>query len=69
MPEEDDTSSSWAWFDWKIVVMGYGCGVIWGLSLGYLAFSTGNPRWLMMMMFERHDAKKMRRIKPRPQRI
>ncbi|KAH9742829.1 Receptor-like protein 7 [Citrus sinensis] len=69
MPEEDDTSSSWAWFDWKIVVMGYGCGVIWGLSLGYLAFSTGKPRWLMMMMFERHDAEKMRRIKPRPQRI
>ncbi|ESR60013.1 hypothetical protein CICLE_v10017911mg [Citrus x clementina] len=69
MPEEDDTSSSWAWFDWKIVVMGYGCGVIWGLSLAYLAFSTGKPRWLMMMMFERHDAKKMRRIKPRPQRI
>ncbi|KAL6315417.1 hypothetical protein AAG906_000530 [Vitis piasezkii] len=29
-------------FDWKITLMGYGCGLIIGLSLGCLVFLTGN---------------------------
>ncbi|KAL4312627.1 hypothetical protein GQ457_01G003810 [Hibiscus cannabinus] len=34
-------------FTWKPVMMGYGCGVVLGLSTGYIVFMTGRPRWFM----------------------
>ncbi|EOY20414.1 Receptor like protein 33 [Theobroma cacao] len=30
-------------FIWKVVMMGYGCGVVLGLSMGYIVFTTGRP--------------------------
>nr|XP_043632530.1 receptor-like protein Cf-9 isoform X2 [Erigeron canadensis] len=30
---------------WKVVMLGYGCGTLVGLVLGYLMLSTGRPRW------------------------
>ncbi|XP_031268828.1 putative receptor like protein 25 [Pistacia vera] len=39
---EDDNTSE---FDWKIAMMGYGSGVVIGLSIGYIVFSTGDV-WL-----------------------
>ncbi|KAK8506352.1 hypothetical protein V6N12_034088 [Hibiscus sabdariffa] len=32
---------------WKVVMMGYGTGVVLGLSLGYIVFTTGRPWWLV----------------------
>ncbi|WRX28861.1 Leucine-rich repeat - like 10 [Theobroma cacao] len=33
-------------FIWKLALMGYGCGVVLGLSTGYVVFTTGRPWWL-----------------------
>ncbi|WRX29387.1 Leucine-rich repeat - like 10, partial [Theobroma cacao] len=30
-------------FIWKVAMMGYGCGVVLGLSMGYIVFTTGRP--------------------------
>ncbi|GKV44924.1 hypothetical protein SLEP1_g52057 [Rubroshorea leprosula] len=31
-------------FGWRVVVLGYGCGVVFGLLMGYLVFRTGKPK-------------------------
>ncbi|XP_024974826.1 receptor-like protein 19 [Cynara cardunculus var. scolymus] len=33
-------------FTWKVVMLGYGCGTLVGLLLGYFMLSTGKPKWL-----------------------
>ena len=40
---EDEKESG---FGWKAVVIGYGCGAIFGILLGCQVFLTGKPRWL-----------------------
>ncbi|GKV49177.1 hypothetical protein SLEP1_g55940 [Rubroshorea leprosula] len=42
--EEDDST---AVFEWKFALAGYGCGLILGLSLAYIVFTTGKPWWLV----------------------
>ncbi|KAL6315378.1 hypothetical protein AAG906_000488 [Vitis piasezkii] len=49
-------------FDWKITLMGYGCGLIIGLSLGCLIFLIGKPKWLTTMV-EENIHKKITRSK------
>ncbi|KAK9025615.1 hypothetical protein V6N11_038476 [Hibiscus sabdariffa] len=36
--------------DWKIVIIGYGCGVVFGFSAGYIMMATGKPKWLAGMI-------------------
>jgi hypothetical protein len=36
-------------FGWKPVAIGYGCGFVLGIGLGYLVFLIGKPRWLVML--------------------
>ncbi|GAU28280.1 hypothetical protein TSUD_256080 [Trifolium subterraneum] len=36
-------------FGWKAVAIGYGCGFVIGIGLGYLVFLIGKPRWLVMI--------------------
>ncbi|GLT34700.1 hypothetical protein SLA2020_092010 [Shorea laevis] len=43
--DEDDDSA--ALFNWKFAVAGYGCGLVLGLSLGYIVFITGKPWWVV----------------------
>ena len=38
-------------FHWKVVLLGYGCGFMFGLVLGYLVFSSGKPKWLLNIVF------------------
>ena len=49
-------------FDWKITWIGYGCGLVIGLSLECLFFLTGKPKWLTMMV-EENIHKKITRSK------
>ncbi|GLU15159.1 hypothetical protein SLE2022_316760 [Rubroshorea leprosula] len=42
--EEDDSTTL---FEWKFALAGYGCGLMLGLSLGYIAFTTGKPWWVV----------------------
>ncbi|TYJ39214.1 hypothetical protein E1A91_A04G051300v1 [Gossypium mustelinum] len=45
---------------WKIAAMGYGSGLVLGLSMGYIVFTTGRPHWLLKMI-KRNPEKRMRR--------
>lgn len=60
-PELVPTTSSR--FDWKVAKMGYGSGLVIGLSIGYMFFSTGRPLWFVNM-FERNQFKKKVRTRP-----
>ncbi|XP_021287624.1 receptor-like protein 12 isoform X1 [Herrania umbratica] len=43
--------------NWKFsILMGYGCGLVCGLSMGYIVFTTGKPWWLVKV-FERGQQK------------
>ncbi|KAL7193600.1 hypothetical protein ACSBR2_025244 [Camellia fascicularis] len=43
--EDDPTFASE--FNWKVVGMGYGCGMVLGLVMGYLMFLIGKPKWFV----------------------
>ncbi|GKV49186.1 hypothetical protein SLEP1_g55950 [Rubroshorea leprosula] len=42
--EEYDST---ALFEWKFALAGHGCGLVLGLSLGYIMFTTGKPWWVV----------------------
>ncbi|GLT35519.1 hypothetical protein SLA2020_099650 [Shorea laevis] len=46
-PQFDEKDDSIAVFEWKFALVGYGCGLVLGLSLGYIAFTIGKPWWLV----------------------
>ncbi|XP_058183192.1 receptor-like protein 9DC3 [Rhododendron vialii] len=58
--EEDD--SDFDGFTWKIVVIGYGCGMTLGLFLGSLMFLIGRPRFFVKLA-ERKLPKKVIRLR------
>ncbi|GAU14482.1 hypothetical protein TSUD_250220 [Trifolium subterraneum] len=41
---EDEEESG---FGWKAVAIGYACGAIFGLLLGYIVFFVGKPQWIV----------------------
>ncbi|CAL5360688.1 unnamed protein product [Camellia sinensis] len=42
-------------FTWKAVAMGYGCGMVLGLVMGYVMFLIGRPKWFARIVKgERH---------------
>ncbi|GLU15253.1 hypothetical protein SLE2022_317590 [Rubroshorea leprosula] len=59
--EEDDST---ALFEWKFALAGYGCGLVLGLSLGYIAFTIGKPWWVVKEV-EKYQQKLVGRCKRR----
>lgn len=59
--EEDNALSL---FDWKIALMGYGCGLMFDFSIGYIVFFTGEPQWFIWMV-EKLLPVNVRRLKKR----
>ncbi|KAL5802310.1 hypothetical protein ACOSQ4_030615 [Xanthoceras sorbifolium] len=57
----------WNWFDWKIIMLGYGSGIVIGLSMAYIVFTTGKPWWFVSMV-EREAIKLNGRNKGRRRR-
>ncbi|XVF65056.1 hypothetical protein PTKIN_Ptkin09bG0215800 [Pterospermum kingtungense] len=46
--KSDDTGKE---LNWKFsILMGYGCGLVFGLSMGYVVFTTGKPFWLIQII-------------------
>ncbi|GLT35521.1 hypothetical protein SLA2020_099670 [Shorea laevis] len=43
----DEEDYSTVVFEWKFALAGYGCGLVLGLSLGYIAFTIGKPWWVV----------------------
>ncbi|KAK2657624.1 hypothetical protein Ddye_010676 [Dipteronia dyeriana] len=56
---EDDTESEYR-FGWKVVLMGYGCGMVLGMIIEYLVFSIGKPLWLVRIV-GKENRRKVRR--------
>ncbi|GLT83742.1 hypothetical protein SLE2022_020140 [Rubroshorea leprosula] len=57
-------------FGWRVVAIGYGCGVVFGLLMGYHVFRTGKPKWFVSLFDGRlsQSGRKMRkagRVVPR----
>ncbi|GKV33129.1 hypothetical protein SLEP1_g41670 [Rubroshorea leprosula] len=46
-PQFDEEDDSTTVFEWKFALAGYGCGLVLGLSLGYIVFTTGKPWWVV----------------------
>ncbi|KAK5786885.1 hypothetical protein PVK06_041533 [Gossypium arboreum] len=45
---DDDDSDE---LNWKFsILMGYGCGLVLGMSMGYIVFTTGKPWWLIQIV-------------------
>ncbi|XP_029128685.1 receptor-like protein 34 [Cajanus cajan] len=55
-PEQHSSPSQTFWreksfgFGWKPVAIGYGCGMIFGVGIGYCVLLTGKPRWLVKIV-------------------
>ncbi|XP_058745000.1 receptor like protein 22-like [Vicia villosa] len=52
-------------FGWKPVAIGYGCGFVFGIGLGYCMFLIGKPRWLVMIFGGQPKRKVRRRTRVR----
>ncbi|KAE8725242.1 Signal transduction histidine kinase, hybrid-type, ethylene sensor isoform 1 [Hibiscus syriacus] len=57
---DDDDGMSWKFS----ILMGYGCGLVLGLSTGYIVFATGRPRWFIRT-YERVRQRFAKRVKKR----
>ncbi|KAG4203802.1 hypothetical protein ERO13_A04G006780v2 [Gossypium hirsutum] len=60
---EKDGSKSYIAFGWIVVLIGYGCGVVFGMSCGYVFFQTGKPRWLVNLVENQHEKRRRRKSK------
>ncbi|KAG5233634.1 receptor protein [Salix suchowensis] len=48
--EGDDSTLFGDGFGWKAVAMGYGCGFLLGVAMGYIVFKTKKPTWFHRMV-------------------
>jgi len=52
-------------FGWEPVAIGYGCGFVIGIGIGYCMFLIGKPRWLVMIFGGQPKRRVKRRIRMR----
>ncbi|KAK4607821.1 hypothetical protein RGQ29_001581 [Quercus rubra] len=53
--QQEDNLESKNGFGWQAVLIGYGCGVIFGTLMGYVMFKIGKPKWIVRMVkLEQH---------------
>ncbi|XWS09703.1 hypothetical protein CRYUN_Cryun39dG0012000 [Craigia yunnanensis] len=55
---EEDSSKLNTAFGCKVVLTGYGCGVVFGLAMGYVVFRTGKPKWFVTLVEDRHHKRR-----------
>ena len=48
--EEDNDLKFTSGFGWKAVMMGYGCGFVYGRAMGYLVSKSRKPQWLVSLV-------------------
>ncbi|XP_022765778.1 receptor-like protein 12 [Durio zibethinus] len=51
---DEDDSKSKITFGWRVVVVGYACGLISGLAKGFVVFQTGKPHWIVSLVEGKH---------------
>ncbi|TYI96195.1 hypothetical protein E1A91_D01G054200v1 [Gossypium mustelinum] len=59
--DEEEVDSAFG-LDWKFVMMGYGCGMAFGFSAGYIMMTIRKPKWLVGMV-QRVGNKILKRFK------
>ncbi|XP_012455752.1 receptor-like protein 19 [Gossypium raimondii] len=59
--DEEEVDSAFG-LDWKFVMMGYGCGLVFGFSAGYIMMTIRKPKWLVVMI-QRAGNRVLRRFK------
>ena len=47
---EDNDSTFAEGFGWKAMLIGYGCGFVFGLVVGYVVFKTRKPQWILRLI-------------------
>ncbi|GLT29147.1 hypothetical protein SLA2020_040320 [Shorea laevis] len=57
-------------FGWRVVLLGYGCGFVFGLLIGYLTFQNGKPKWFVTLFNGQQNqrARNVRKARTRAQR-
>ncbi|KAL3733180.1 hypothetical protein ACJRO7_022670 [Eucalyptus globulus] len=68
---QENNTDYGGWFEWRAILMGYGCGIIAGVSLGYIVLKSRKFEWLARLL-ERKGAnmrKKWRRNARRSHQI
>ncbi|XP_050271245.1 receptor-like protein kinase 7 isoform X1 [Quercus robur] len=55
-------------FDWKVVLMGYGCGFLFGITMGCIAFKRGKTQWLIRFIEGKRKEKVRRCNDHRPRK-
>ncbi|KAJ6881360.1 LOW QUALITY PROTEIN: receptor-like protein 43, partial [Populus alba x Populus x berolinensis] len=55
--EGDDSTLLEDGFGWKGVAMGYGCGFVFGVTMGYIVFRTRRPAWFHRMVERQRNLK------------
>ncbi|XP_022860317.1 receptor like protein 42-like [Olea europaea var. sylvestris] len=45
-------------FTWQVVLMGYGCGMLFGLVTGYLIFKYEKPKWFIEFVYHVYRIKR-----------
>jgi len=55
--EGDDSTLFGEGFGWKAVTMGYGCGFVFGVAMGYVVFRTKKPLWFHRMVEDKWNLK------------
>ncbi|KAM3696224.1 hypothetical protein ACJW31_06G022000 [Castanea mollissima] len=65
---EDNDSMFAEGFRWKAVLIGYGCGFVFGLVVGYVVFKTRKPQWILRLIEREQEGRVTGRINQRPKR-
>ncbi|MCD7467188.1 Receptor-like protein 9dc1 [Datura stramonium] len=67
LDQEEEEEGDSPMISWQAVLMGYGCGLVIGLSVIYIMLSTQNPAWFsrMVLQLEHRMITRMKRHKKR----
>ncbi|PPD76063.1 hypothetical protein GOBAR_DD27024 [Gossypium barbadense] len=60
---EKDGSKANIAFGWKVVLIGYGCGVVFGMAMGCVVFQTGKAKRFMNLVENQHEKRRRRNPK------
>nr|XP_023894420.1 receptor-like protein Cf-9 homolog [Quercus suber] len=55
--QEDNNPVFMSGFGWKAVLLGYGCGLVFGVAMGYFMFKIGKPQCLLELLEENRPRK------------
>ena len=55
--QEDNNPKFMSGFGWKAVLLGYGCGLVFGIAMGYFMFKIGKPQCLLGLIEENRPRK------------